>query len=542
MKLTSPPTLLPVEALHALTYCERLFYLEYVEGIQVASADVYAGRTLHAELAQDEEMLRLELASEELGLAGVVDTIRRRDGGLVPYEHKRGRARRGEGKAPEAWPSDAVQVAAYALLIEAETGQQVTEARIRYHADGVTVHVPIYEHLRARVKSAVERARELAEQLERPLVTSNERLCLHCSLAPVCLPEEERLISGRQETIRLFPPTYEGTIVHVTHPGSQIRRAGERIVVQGADTRDFPAHQLQSLVMHGPVNITSGALALCVTRGVPVHWFTAGGRYLGTIQCVAGVPQRRIRQYRALTDPKIRLRLARRLVGAKITNVRRYLLRVARAGGREELLDTVKHLSKLEKKAAVSDSVETLRGFEGDASRAYFGALPQIIATAVPDVLKPTGRSRRPPRDRFNALLSFCYALLERSCLEAIVAVGLDPALGFFHTPRSSAPPLVLDLMELFRLPLCDIPVLGAVNRRTFVPEEDFIVSRVGVWLSASGRTKAIELYERRLDDMWRHPITNYSLSWKRVLELEVRLLEKEWTGAPGLFARFRLR
>ncbi len=235
-------------------------------------------------------MLRLELASEELGLAGVVDTIRRRDGGLVPYEHKRGRARRGEGKAPEAWPSDAVQVAAYALLIEAETGQQVTEARIRYHADGVTVHVPIYEHLRARVKSAVERARELAEQLERPLVTSNERLCLHCSLAPVCLPEEERLISGRQETIRLFPPTYEGTIVHVTHPGSQIRRAGERIVVQGADTRDFPAHQLQSLVMHGPVNITSGALALCVTRGVPVHWFTAGGRYLGTIQCVAGVP------------------------------------------------------------------------------------------------------------------------------------------------------------------------------------------------------------------------------------------------------------
>ena len=126
--------------------------------------------------------------------------------------------------------------------------------------------------------------------------------------------------------------------------------------------------------------------------------------------------------------------------------------------------------------------------------------------------------------------------------MQAIIAVALEPSFGFFHTPRSAARPLALDLMELFRVPLWDMPLVASVNRQQWSPDEDFTYAGVQVWLNDKGRQKAIEVYERRKEDQWKHPVTGYSLSYARLIELECRLLEKEWTGEPGLFARMRLR
>lgn len=203
----APP--LRVMSLHALAYCQRLFYLEEVEEIRVASAAVYAGRELHASLEADEEGERtqLELADSGLGLVGKVDALRRRDGSFLPYEHKRGRARR-DGKTAMAWPSDRLQVIAYAVLIESATGQAIPEGRIRYHAENVTVRVPIDANARADLEEAVATARRLRETTERPPVAENERLCVRCSLAPVCLPEEVRQADDpEREPTRLFPRT-----------------------------------------------------------------------------------------------------------------------------------------------------------------------------------------------------------------------------------------------------------------------------------------------------------------------------------------------
>jgi len=126
--------------------------------------------------------------------------------------------------------------------------------------------------------------------------------------------------------------------------------------------------------------------------------------------------------------------------------------------------------------------------------------------------------------------------------MQAILASGLEPALGFFHTPRSAAYPLVLDMMELFRMPMWDIVLTGSLNRNQWDAEADFVVTKAKVWLSDEGRKKAIELFESRLEETWKHPVVEYSLSYARTLELEARLLEKEWTGEPGLFAQARLR
>lgn len=542
------PTL-RVMSLHALAYCQRLFYLEEVEEIRVADNRVYAGRELHASLEADEdgERTQLELADPALGLSGKVDAIRRRDGSLHPYEHKRGRCRKGPA-GPEAWPSDRLQVIAYAALIASCTGQPVAEGRVRYHADNVTVRVPFDDAARAELAEAVATARGLRESTERPPVAENERLCVRCSLAPVCLPEEVRQAEEPDRpTARLFPPDRDGTNLHVMTPGATIGRSGEEIVVRppdgGPETRR-PIRELESILIHGYCQITTQALHLCVDHEVAVHWLSTSGRSITSTAPGAGQVQRRLRQYRALADEATCLRLARALARGKIESQHRYLLRASR--GDEALRDAMlPDLVLLRSALGALDrdgDRDTLRGLEGSAAVGYFRGLARLIGPSVPESLHYSTRSRRPPVDRFNAVLSFGYGLLHTAVTRAVLAAGLEPSLGFFHTPRSAAHPLVLDLMELFRVPLWDMVLLGSLNRGQWDPEADFVPTKGKVWLSDTGRKKAVNLFESRLDETWKHPVVGYSLSYARTIELEARLLEKEWTGEPGLFARMRLR
>jgi CRISPR-associated protein Cas1 len=541
-------------ALHALAYCPRLFYLDEVEEIRVANELVYAGRALHEEIggldASATELRNLEVASEQLGLHGKVDAVRTREGELVPYEHKRGRARRGEDGAPEAWPTDAIQVAAYGLLLEQERGRPVPEGRVRYHADNVTVRVPIDAELRAQVGQLVLRARELRRSTERPPVTTEERKCARCSLAPVCLPEEERLVDEpRSETpARLFPAVPDRQVLHVTTAGARVGKSGDRLTVKDRDAESqlasVPIRDVSAVVLHGFAQITTQALHLCAEHDVGVHWLTGGGKHVGALSAGPGPVQRRVRQYQALSEPGTALVLARRLAQARMESQLRYLLRASREtlALREAVQPGIDAIRAEVAKVPRAEGTASLRGHEGTAARGYFEVLPALLLPDLDPALKPSGRSRRPPRDPFNAALSFGYALLYRTVLNAVISVGLEPAFGFFHTARSSAHPLVLDLMELFRVGLWDMPLVASMNRRQWEVKRDFTIARDHVWLSDSGRRKAIELFERRLLDSWRHPVLDYSLSYARAVELEVRLLEKEWTGSPGLFARARLR
>ena len=536
-----------VMALHALAYCERLFYLEEVEEIRVADASVYAGRRLHEELVADEgELVSLALESETLGIRGKVDCLRRRNGQLIPYEHKRGRSAKGDA-GPQAWPSDRLQVCAYTLLLEEHTDTSIEEARIRYHATNTTVRVPVDGIAREDVRKAVVRARELSQSVERPPVATNDRLCLRCSLAPVCLPEEERLAKDENwEPVRLFPQDRERQTIHVTTHGARIGRSGETLTITdtAGQKQVFPIREVGEIVIHGYAQISTQAIHLCASQEIGVHWFTGGGRYVSGLVAGASPVQRRIRQFEALRDPGLLFRLARRLVRARASSQLGFLLRASRGKDRKMLGidDALQGLRNALRAASCAEGIDSLRGHEGDAGRHYFSGLPGLLRNDLDERLHFNGRNRRPPQDRINALLSFGYALLYRDVLQAIMAVGLEPAFGFFHRPRSAAHPLVLDLMEIFRVPLWDMPLVASVNRLQWDVEEDFIRAGKQVWLSDSGRKKAIEVYERRKEDPWKHPVTGYSLSYARLIELEARLLEKEWAGEPGLFARMRLR
>jgi CRISPR-associated protein Cas1 len=536
-------------ALHALAYCQRLFYMEEVEEIRVADARVYAGRELHAglEAEEDAESVSVELTSYVLGLTGKIDCLRRRDGSYLPYEHKRGKPRHETDGTNTAWPSDRLQIIAYATLLAEAFEQPVPEGRIRYHAANVTVRVPIDDAARAELQEALATARRLRESVERPPITNNERLCESCSLAPVCLPEEVRQASEPgHEPVRLFPPDRDGTTLHVVSQGAHVGRSGDRLVVRPRDEPEskHPIRGIDTLLLHGFSQASTQALRLCTEHGVGVHWLSTSGYHLASLVATAGQVQRRIRQYQALTDEPTCLRLARALALAKMEGQYRYLLRATRGGdaARNSLLPALAGIKDALRGAAGAANRDSLRGYEGTAAAHYFSGLRSLLGEQVPEAFRSETRHRRPPLDRFNALLGFGYGLLHTAVMRGILAAGLEPAFGFFHTPRSAAYPLVLDLMELFRVPLWDLILVGSLNRGQWLPDEDFTVTRAKVWLSDAGRKKTIGLFEDRLQESWKHPVVNYSLSYARTIELEARLLEKEWTGEPGLFARSRLR
>jgi CRISPR-associated protein Cas1 len=546
---TALTSTLRVCALHAFAYCPRLFYLEEVEELYSQNQAVFEGRRLHAELERQEEgdWEDFFLSDEHLGLRGRVDALRTRDGQLIPYEHKKGRCYRDADKQAQAWESDRLQILAYCCLLETIAQHPIQEGRIRYHGDNTLVKIPFDEQGRADVQAAIEQAQSLRQSRERPPVTDNERLCGACSLAPVCLPEETRFAQDEShQPPRLFPKDDDRQIVHILEPGTRVGRTGEQLKIsrRNAPVETLSVRQVQQVVLHSFSQISTQALHLCTYHDIGVHWISGGGRYVGSLDWRQGSLQRRCGQYRALTQPEVCLDLARRLVTCRAKGQRQFLMRGKRNlnGSTEAVQSVVTAMKRLLKPIERAESLEQLLGLEGNLAALYFSGLGQLVSPKVSATLQFNGRNRRPPKDRFNALLGFGYSLLLKDVINAILTVGLEPGLGFYHQLRSQAPPLGLDLMEIFRVPLVDMPILASVNRGQWDIEGDFDIRGDRVWLSEAGRRRFIEIYERRKGESWKHPVLKYSLTYRRLLELEVRLLEKEWSGEANVFARSVVR
>ena len=409
--------------------------------------------------------------------------------------------------------------------------------------------VPFNHQARAAVVAAVAQARQWQQSVQRPPVTDNERLCQNCSLAPVCLPEETRFAANpAHPPQRFFPLDDDRQILHVLEPGSRVGCAGEQLKITQRDrtSETVSARQIGQIVLHSFSQISTQALHLCQAQEIGIHWVSGSGRYVGSLDSRRGSIQRRRQQYAVLSDEARCLALAQRLVACRGRGQRQFLMRGKRnfpavSSQRQQLEHRIQQMKRLLAKVESAANLATLLGLEGNLAALYFAGLAPLV-TAQSPLLAFAGRNRRPPKDRFNTLLSFGYALLLKDVTNAILTVGLEPVLGFYHQPRSQAPPLALDLMEIFRVPLVDMPVLASVNRGQWNVEGDFEVRGDRVWLNDRGRRQFIEIYERRKAESWKHNALGYSLTYRRLLELEVRLLEKEWMGEGSLFARLVVR
>jgi CRISPR-associated protein Cas1 len=273
-------------------------------------------------------------------------------------------------------------------------------------------------------------------------------------------------------------------------------------------------------------------------EGIPLIFATSGGWVVGrAIGADSKNVELRAAQYQASSDRNISLNFAKEFVRAKIANSRTLL----RRNHRDISKVTLKELKQLLTKVDETSSIESLLGIEGAAARVYFQSFDGMLKSEVDGAFQFDSRNRRPPRDPVNALLSFCYSLLVRETTLAAQCAGLDPLLGFYHQPRFGRASLALDLMEEFRPILADSTVISVINNGVVAPD-DFVKGRGAVAIKPPARKRVIQAMARRMDQLVTHPLFDYRLSYRRVLELQARLMSRVILGEVERYPGFRVR
>ena len=284
--------------------------------------------------------------------------------------------------------------------------------------------------------------------------------------------------------------------LYLTEQGATLSRRGERLVVEreGETLADVPASKVLRVFVFGNVSLTTPAIAYLLREGKEVAFLSSRGRYYGRlISSESRNPMLRRAQLRAADDPAVCLDLSRRVVAGKLRNQRRLLHR--RPGSKSS--PAAAGITSLLGKAASTESLAALRGMEGLAARAYFGAFGELL-----DKMAFTGRRRRPPPDPVNSLLSLGYTLLTYEAFSAVASVGFDPYIGFFHADTYGRPSLALDIMEEFRPAVVDTLVMGVINRGQIKPEDFEIGTDDGkpiALLNDDARKRFLALYEARM-------------------------------------------
>jgi CRISPR-associated protein Cas1 len=314
-------------------------------------------------------------------------------------------------------------------------------------------------------------------------------------------------------------------------PGTRASIVSERLRVEipahnGAEepvTRDVPLAEIEQLILHETVHLTIPALAELLRREVPVIITSGGERVLGL--CLPPAPHSvaRLEHYRRCQDTTFALALAINWVEAKILNSRRVLQRLATNRAEIEITACLLALGHLAEQSRAAGSLDTLLGIEGTAAGRYF----ENYGSFYPDDIPFERRSRRPPHNAPNAVLSYAYTLLAAEVEARLHTVGLDPALGFLHQPTDRRPSLALDVIEPFRAPIADAMALDLFSHGTLNATSHFEPRNGGIYLNAEGRRRFFVAYERRLEREFTSEQTGGRTSLRRELHRQCLAVKK---------------
>ena len=531
-------TYIPLSQINTYVFCPRRFYYESVEGHQVINDHVEEGKIKHEHVhtaVKDRKRgdttisRRQYLASDTLGVSGYTDLVEEKDGIPYPVEFKKA----GMGD----WLNDQVQLCLQGLLLEEKTGLTIPHGYVFYIGSKRRRKVPFDKELRETTLRYVEAARSQLESRDIPKPVHDNR-CNGCSVRPICLPDEVAHLQELDERpTRIKPALGIDNVLYVDEQGCAIKKTGERIlVVKDNETlRDIPLIHLGQVVISGNVSLTTPAMQTLLHEGIPVVFLSAYGRYHGSLTPqVSRNSLLRCAQHKVANSDERCLDLSKAFVQGKVANMRLMLQRRKwQAADSTDpalapLLASIKAIQTMEKRIHTATELPELLGIEGNASAAYFGAFNFLLKSGTGFSFQR--RSRRPPTDPTNALLSFAYALLTGDTISAIQTVGLDPYIGFFHQLKYGKPCLALDVMEEFRPILADSIVITLINNRRIKPE-DFRQSHGGWFLKDNRRKVFYAAYETRKNETLTHPVFKYKLTFRRALELQVRLLAKYLTG-----------
>ena len=595
----SPDLYLPARMVNEYVYCPRLFYLEYVESQFAHNHETVEGAIGHRrvdekqdELPPAEELVDSErpgrsrsvmLSSETYRVIAKMDLVETAGEQVVPVDYKRGRPRKNQDGSLEAWNADRVQLGVQALVLR-DNGYRGQEAVVYYASTKQGVRVPMDARLIDETVAAIRAAWQLAESGRRPMPLIDSPKCPRCSLVGICLPDEtvachdrlteprttgtgQRLLfdigprrfasiepampDGPGDLRRLVPARDDLRPLYLNTQGLSVGKSSGILKVKdkGKLVQEVRIGDICQLNLFGNVQLTTQAIQTLCQHEVPIAYFSMGGWFYGLTQGL-GIKNIFLRreQFRWADIRPFCLRLARALVAGKIKNQRTLLQRNHVEPPRRALAQ----MKCMQTDALVAESFENLLGIEGNAAREYFQNFAGMIKSEEEpfggtDLNGPfkafdfTGRNRRPPRDPVNALLSLAYSVLAKDLAIVCHAVGFDPYLGFYHQPRFGRASLALDLMEPFRPLIADSAVLSAINTR-MVTEHDFVRTGDAVALTPSGRKAFFRAYEQRMDTLVTHPLFGYRVNYRRLLEIQTRLLARVLTGEMTNYPVFTTR
>ncbi len=547
--------LIPARILNEYIYCPRLAYLEWVQKEWEETSDTVEGRHVHRRVdkksgtlpepdADFEEMKparSVELSSKKLHLVAKMDLVEGVNGEVRPVDYKR-------GKRPHvprhAYDPERVQLCAQGMLLE-EHGYKCCEGVLYFAGSRERVIVPFDEELRLLTTESIKLLRNMVDDGRIPPPLEDSPKCSRCSLVGVCLPDETNLLRLVGDAVRPVSVRRTDALpVYVQSHRGKVAKNGERLAITVDDGEPVHARlaETSQLVLMGNVYVTTPTLHEMMRRNIPVTWHSYGGWFLGhTIGTGHGNVELRTAQYQGSFDDLVCLNLARGLVQAKIKNCRVLLRRNWRLD--EDIAPTLKSMARLAEQAGRARDMNTLLGLEGAAAAHYFqhfaGMLKQFSGDSMS--FEMLNRNRRPPTDPVNAMLSFGYTLLTRTFVVALSATGFDPYRGFYHQPRYGRPALALDMMEPFRPLIVDSTVLMAVNNGEIRPT-DFVRSSLGTNLTDRGRKQFIATFERRLTQEITHPLFGYRVEFRRLMEIQSRLLGRFLLGEINQYPNFVTR
>lgn len=531
MHASDLPELVPARMVNEFEYCPRLFYLEWVQARFEDNPDTVDGRFQHRVVdrgggrmddADSDDPVRaarsVTLGSEHLGLIAKADIIEGLDGMVVPIEVKRGSP---PAHGP-AWSPELVQICVIGLLLR-DNGYRTDRGEIYFAETRQRVSVDFDDDLVSRTLGLINELRQVAIGPDPPPPLVDSPKCPRCSLVGICLPDETNLHTGRSKRPprRLTPSDSAARPLYVTEQGTMVGLRAGRVVVSkhGDQIEAMRMLDVSQLSVYGNVQLSAQLMRACFMEEIPVCWFSYGGWFQGIAE---GLPSKHVdlRRRQVAIASQAGLPIARAMIQGKIRNSRTLLRRNARG----EVGAAVDQLKDLADQAGSAETVGSLLGIEGTAARIYFSRFSTMVKDDTVGTFDFAGRNRRPPRDPINCLLSYAYSLLTKDLTSTVLAVGFDPYLGLYHRPRFGRPALALDLAEEFRPLISESVVINAINNGE-LGRNDFVIRAQGVALTQEGRRKFIAGYERRLDHEITHPTYGYRITYRRVLEVQARVL-----------------
>jgi len=320
---------------------------------------------------------------------------------------------------------------------------------------------------------------------------------------------------------------------YVTIPDVYLSLDGENIVIKQDDSelRRVPLHNLESIVTFGRQGASPALMRKCAQAGISLAFMTEYGRFQASIvgEERGNVPLRR-KQYRYADDEAMCVKIARNMLVGKLYNSRWVLERTVRDHALRVDVEKIKRAAQFIANTAVlvreAQTPGELFGLEGEAASQYFSVFDEMILSNKDDFFF-RGRSRRPPLDNVNALLSFVYTLLTNDIASALSAVGLDPFVGFLHRDRPGRRSLALDLIEELRAPLADRFVLKLINMRQLTREDFFQKESGGVLLRDDARKTLLAAWQSRKQETLEHPFLKEKIQWGLVPHVQALLLAR---------------